>query len=69
MSSLAVRSEVNEKDAPLPAISRTTTAPADSLDGRLANPLDKSRDISVEEWHERVVAALNDQSRPLPRVW
>ena len=61
MSSLALRSEVNEKDAPLPAIPRTTTAPA--------NPLDKSRDISVEEWHERVVAALNDPSRPLPRVW
>ena len=69
MSSLALRSEVNEKDAPLPAISRTTTAPADSLDGRLANPLDKARDISVDEWHERVVATLNDKSRPLPQIW
>ena len=69
MSSLALRSDVNEKDTPRPVISRTTTAPADSLEGRLANPLDKSRDISVEEWHERVVAALNDQSRSLPKVW
>ena len=51
MSSLALRSEVNEKDTPLLVISGTTTAPADSLEGRLANPLDKSRDISVEEWH------------------
>jgi hypothetical protein len=69
MSSVALRSEVNEKDTPRPVISRTTTAQADSLEGRQANPLDKYRDISVEEWHERVVAALNDQSRPLPRVW
>jgi hypothetical protein len=50
-------------------VSRATTAPADSLEGRLANPLDKSRDISVDEWHERVVATLNDKSRPLPQVW
>ena len=69
MSSLALRSDVNEKDAPLPAILTTSTAPADSLERRMANRLDKSRDISVEECHERVVAALNDQSRPLPRVW
>jgi hypothetical protein len=69
MSSPALRSEVNEKDTPKPVISGTTTAPADSLEGRQANPLDKSRDISVDEWHDRVVAALNDQSRPLPRVW
>jgi hypothetical protein len=69
MSSLALGSEVNEKDTPLPVISRTTAVPADSLEGRLANPQDKYRDVSVEEWDERVVAALNDQSRPLPRVW
>lgn len=68
---LAMRSEVNKKDAHLPAISRATTASVDSPEGRLANPVGKSRDISisVEEWHERIVAALNDQSRTLPRVW
>ena len=69
MSSLALRSEVNEKDGLPSMVSRATTAPADSLEGRLANPLDKSRDISVDEWHERVVAALNDQSLPFPKVW
>jgi hypothetical protein len=69
MSSLALRSEVNEKDGLPSVVSRSTTVPVDSPEGRLANPLDKSRDISVEEWHERVVAALNDQSCPLPSVW
>ena len=69
MSSLALRSEVNEKDRLPSMVSRATTAPADSLEGRLANPLDKFRDISVDEWHERVVATLNDKSRPLPQIW
>ena len=65
---LFTRLEMNEKDAPLPAISRTTAAPADSLEGHRSDPLDKSRDLSVDELYERIVAALNDQSRPLPRV-
>lgn len=34
-----------------------------------SRPLEKPQVIFVDEWHQRAVAGLNDQTTSFPRVW
>jgi hypothetical protein len=56
-------------NAASPRSSSLTTAPVESPKRRTNKPSEKPQEISLEEWHAKGVARLNDQTTPFPRVW
>jgi hypothetical protein len=48
---------------------KTTIAPAESGKKPTCKPSKKPQEVSVDDWHQKAVDRLNDQTTSLPKVW
>jgi hypothetical protein len=51
------------------ASSSAISAPAESGKKPMSKPSEKPQEISIDDWHQKVVDRLNDPTTPFPKVW